>query len=307
MAYPVPTDWTVCGTLNKNGVPFSAGKVYADNLKNGEFQQIAETGISANGSFILTFSRANFQNGDNSLEFPTIRIRVEDYQRNTLWTSNIYNEPSAALNIGPIDISKHPDQNGDCRIFGTVEIHTPDTSLSWNYFVDTYNKTDLVVSGIVGKNYGLIENVSTNGFVFTKVSDAPPNDGRTAELKTYQGGIVAKNFKTGIVKKSVSKAVLNDLKRIAIRNYYNDTLFSGGICGYNAGTLHEVSAESDSLLFLATYAGGVVGYNNGNINRAYNNVGIIKTNSKYIGGIAGYADSTSVIKNSYNKGHIKKV
>ena len=121
MAYPVPTDWTVCGTLNKNGVPFSAGKVYADNLKNGEFQQIAETGISANGSFILTFSRANFQNGDNSLEFPTIRIRVEDYQRNTLWTSNIYNEPSAALNIGPIDISKHPDQNGDCRIFGTVK------------------------------------------------------------------------------------------------------------------------------------------------------------------------------------------
>lgn len=121
MAYPVPTDWTVSGTLNKNGVPFSAGKVYADNLKDGEFQQIAESGISANGSFILTFSRANFQNGDNSLEFPTIRIRVEDYQQNTLWTSNIYNEPSAALNVGAIDISKHPDQNGDCRIFGTVK------------------------------------------------------------------------------------------------------------------------------------------------------------------------------------------
>ncbi len=189
---------------------------------------------------------------------------------------------------------------------GTVEIHTPDTSLSWNYFIETYNKTDLVVSGIVGKNYGLIENVSTNGFVFTNVSDARPNDGKTAELKTYQGGIVAKNFKTGIVKKSVSKAVLNDLKRIAIRNYYNDTLFSGGICGYNAGTLHEVSAESDSLLFLATCAGGIVGYNQGNINRAYNNVGVIKTNSQCIGGIAGYADSTSVIKNSYNKGHIKK-
>lgn len=34
MAYPVPTDWTICGTLNKNGVPFSAGKVYADNLKD---------------------------------------------------------------------------------------------------------------------------------------------------------------------------------------------------------------------------------------------------------------------------------
>lgn len=121
MAYPVPTDWTVSGTLNKNGVPFSAGKVYADNLKNGEFQQIAESGISANGSFILAFSRANFQNGDNSLEFPTIRIRIEDYQQNTLWISNLYNEPSANLNVGSIDISKHPDQNGNCRIFGTVK------------------------------------------------------------------------------------------------------------------------------------------------------------------------------------------
>ena len=51
MAYPVPTDWTVSGTLNKNGVPFSEGKVYADNLNNGEFEQIAESGISADGSF----------------------------------------------------------------------------------------------------------------------------------------------------------------------------------------------------------------------------------------------------------------
>ena len=121
MAYPIPTDWTVHGTLNKNGVPFSAGKVYADNLKNGEFQQIAESGISANGSFLLTYSRANFQDGDANLEFPTIRIRVEDHQQNTLWTSNLYNEPSANLNVGAIDISKHPDQNGDCRIFGTVK------------------------------------------------------------------------------------------------------------------------------------------------------------------------------------------
>ena len=121
MAYPVPADWTICGTLNKNGVPFSAGKVYADNLKNGEFHQIAETGISADGSFTLHYSSWQFQEGDTTLEFPTIRIRVEDYQQNTLWTSNIYTEPSAALNVGPIDISKNPDQNGNCRIFGTVK------------------------------------------------------------------------------------------------------------------------------------------------------------------------------------------
>ena len=121
MAYPVPEVWTVSGTLNKNGVPFSEGKVYADNLNNGEFEQIAESGISADGSFTLTYSRGNFQNGDESLEFPTIRIRVEDYQGNNLWTSNTYREPSSALKVGSIDVLKSPDQNGDCRIFGTVK------------------------------------------------------------------------------------------------------------------------------------------------------------------------------------------
>ena len=121
MAYPVPEDWTISGILNKNGVPFSEGKVYADNLKNGLFQQIAESGISADGSFELGYSNWNFQEGDSSIEFPTIRIRVEDYQGSNLWTSNIYKEPSSSLNIGSIDILKHPDENGDCRFFGTVQ------------------------------------------------------------------------------------------------------------------------------------------------------------------------------------------
>ena len=121
MAYPVPEVWTVSGTLSKNGVPFFEGKVYADNLNNGQFEQIAESGISADGSFTLTYSRGNFQNGDESLEFPNIRIRVEDYQGNNLWTSNTYREPSSALKVGSIDILKSPDQNGDCRIFGIVK------------------------------------------------------------------------------------------------------------------------------------------------------------------------------------------
>ena len=121
MAYPVPEVWRISGSLNKSGVPFSAGKVYADNLNNGQFEQIAESGISADGSFTLTYSRENFQKGDNSLEFPTIRIRVEDYQGNNLWTSNTYREPSSALKAGSIDILKPASQNGDCRVFGTVK------------------------------------------------------------------------------------------------------------------------------------------------------------------------------------------
>ena len=121
MAYPVPEVWTVSGALNKNGIPFYQGKVYADNLKNGVFHQIAETGISTDGSFTLTFSRGNFQDGDAALEYPTLRIRVDDYQGNNLWLSSIYNEPNSALNIGLIDILKGPAQNGDCSVFGIVK------------------------------------------------------------------------------------------------------------------------------------------------------------------------------------------
>ena len=121
MAYPIPEVWTVSGALNKNGIPFYQGKVYADNLKNGVFHQIAETGISTDGSFTLTFSRGNFQDGDAALEYPTLRIRVDDYQGNNLWLSSIYNEPNSALNIGLIDILKGPAQNGDCSVFGIVK------------------------------------------------------------------------------------------------------------------------------------------------------------------------------------------
>lgn len=84
MAYPVAEVWTVSGNLNKGSVAFSEGKVYAYNYKNGKFRQIAETDISADGSFALTFSRWNFQEGDETLEYPTLQIRVYDYQGNLL-------------------------------------------------------------------------------------------------------------------------------------------------------------------------------------------------------------------------------
>lgn len=121
MAYPVPENWTICGALNKSGIPFSDGKVYAYCQASSGFIKIAESGISADGTFSLTFSRWNFQQGDESLEYPALQIRVEDYQGNLLWASDIYQEPDSALNVGNIDISKSSSQNGDCRIFGTVK------------------------------------------------------------------------------------------------------------------------------------------------------------------------------------------
>lgn len=72
MAYPVPENWTICGALNKSGIPFSDGKVYAYCQASSGFIKIAESGISADGTFSLTFSRWNFQQGDESLEYPAL-------------------------------------------------------------------------------------------------------------------------------------------------------------------------------------------------------------------------------------------
>ena len=104
MTYPVPEVWTVSGMLNQNGVPFYAGKVYAYNLKNGVPRQIAETGIASNGFFTLTYSRWDFQQGNQSIEYPTLQIRVYDYQGHLLWTSGVYTRPDSNLNIGNVNI-----------------------------------------------------------------------------------------------------------------------------------------------------------------------------------------------------------
>ena len=131
MAYPVAEVWTISGSLNKGSVAFSEGKVYAYNYKNGEFRQIAETSISADGSFSLTFSRWNFQEGDETLECPTLQIRVYDYQGNLLWTSGTYNQPDSALNIGAIDIYRTPKAilSGEWTPWKRLDVNIPSESV----------------------------------------------------------------------------------------------------------------------------------------------------------------------------------
>ena len=81
MPYPVPNYWIVSGTLNKNGIPFYEGKVYADNLKNGVFQTIAETGISSDGSFTLGFSSSQFQDHEEiKLMFKDLSVKSNNDQ-----------------------------------------------------------------------------------------------------------------------------------------------------------------------------------------------------------------------------------
>jgi len=120
MAFPVPDTWTISGIILKSGVPFTQGKVYAYNLYSGTWESIAENGFGSDGSFSLTFSKWNFQKGDETIEFPTIRIRVYDYSGNLLWTSKTYDALTANSNIGTLDMDK-PLNSGDCLVYGYVE------------------------------------------------------------------------------------------------------------------------------------------------------------------------------------------
>ena len=57
MSYPVPYSWVVSGTLLKDGELFTQGKVQVFNrLADGTLDWMAETGVSADGSYSLNFS-----------------------------------------------------------------------------------------------------------------------------------------------------------------------------------------------------------------------------------------------------------
>lgn len=98
MAYPVPEVWTVSGTLNKNGVPFFKGKVYADNLNNGQFgavtnlfggprfdmesiggTKLAENLVSAAESYAARFAQ-------RQLDAAKTKLQAELERRKKEWT-----------------------------------------------------------------------------------------------------------------------------------------------------------------------------------------------------------------------------
>src|SRR5574344_1155672 len=105
MAFPVPDTWHVYGVLkNSDGSVFNNGRILAYNmLSNGTWEQIAETNIdSSTGAFTLTFSAWAFQKGDTSIEYPTLQVRVTDYNYNPLWLSQIYSTPNSELQLDEI-------------------------------------------------------------------------------------------------------------------------------------------------------------------------------------------------------------
>ncbi len=118
-----PNLWFVRGTIhNADGTVFhNQGRILAYNMfPQGGWKWIAESDIDSNtGAFELIFHKDRFQEiGSLEADYPTLQIRVTDYEYNPLWMSGIYTTPPKELYMG--DIVVNGDINETWTVCGNV-------------------------------------------------------------------------------------------------------------------------------------------------------------------------------------------
>ena len=87
-------------------------------------------------------------------------------------------------------------------------------------------------------------------------------------------------------------------------SYINDTVFVGGVCGYNyGGTITNCSFDgSVTGTSPFTLTGGVCGINDGTLTNCYNTGSV--TGVRTVGGVCGSSGYSSTITNCYNDGSV---
>lgn len=118
-----PNLWYIRGTIhNADGTVFHGqGRILAYHMfSQGGWQWIAESDIDSNtGAFELVFHKDSFQEvGAPEADFPTLQIRVTDYEYNPLWMSDVYAMPPTELYMG--DIVVNGDINENWTVCGNV-------------------------------------------------------------------------------------------------------------------------------------------------------------------------------------------
>lgn len=118
-----PNLWYIRGTIhNADGTVFHGqGRILAYHMfSQGGWQWIAESDIDSNtGAFELVFHKDRFQEvGSPEADYPTLQIRVTDYEYNPLWMSCIYTTPPHELYMG--DIVVNGDINENWTVCGNV-------------------------------------------------------------------------------------------------------------------------------------------------------------------------------------------
>jgi len=145
-----------------------------------------------------------------------------------------------------------------------------------------------IIGGLVGINNGTIENSYVIGSVKGERGDI--------------GGLVGFNTRTGVIKNSYSKAIVEGFNSV------------GGLTGSNlGGTITNsyamgnvratVFGNRDVHVFNGGWVGGLAGYNNGTITDCYatgNVEGI-----SHAGGLVGFTERRSIIINCYAIGNVR--
>lgn len=164
--------------------------------------------------------------------------------------------------------------------------------------IDTYSangitsqKMESAIGGLVGYNYGIIDNVKVIG----KISHV----GETTYRNLYLGGIAGKNCGT------INNSEMNG--NVSNNGYKKANV--GGLVGYNDGNINYSCSigKIESINDNGNIVGGLIGYSynstNG-INNCYSKVSIkTETYDGNIGGLIGYNRNTT-INNSYSVGDI---
>ena len=113
-------NWIIYGTIhNSNGTVFNnQGRILAyHRFPQKGWYWIAESNIDAyTGRFALHFETSNFQeSGSPEVEYPTLQIRVTDYQYRPLWMSSVYTNPPTSKNMGDIIVNGSIASNWNVR------------------------------------------------------------------------------------------------------------------------------------------------------------------------------------------------
>ena len=102
--------WHIRGTLhNADGTVFNRGRILAYHLfPQAGWNYIAESNIDqGTGAFELIFTTSNFQEtGSPEIEYPTLQIRVTDYNYNPFWISPIYAAPDVEMQLGDLTVQE---------------------------------------------------------------------------------------------------------------------------------------------------------------------------------------------------------
>jgi hypothetical protein len=126
----VPNNWTVSGhAFLSGGTPFTHGTAKAFDASSLPSQQLGEAAFAQDGSYAISYTRFDFQQGDEGKSHPHLQVFIYDSQGYLLWQSSVLPVPAVNQDINA-SLSGSTPVNDIWTVYGTVSYSdgTPMTS-----------------------------------------------------------------------------------------------------------------------------------------------------------------------------------